>query len=65
LVVLLDQVTDPQNLGSIIRTAHCCGANGLIIPENRRFRDGFRCKGIRGGLSVLQRWWSTFVPSNI
>lgn len=35
LVVLLDGVTDPQNLGSIIRTAHCCGANGLIIPENR------------------------------
>ena len=35
LVVLLDQVTDPQNLGSIIRTAHCCGANGIIIPENR------------------------------
>ena len=35
LVVLLDSVTDPQNLGSIIRTAHCCGANGIIIPENR------------------------------
>lgn len=35
LVVLLDSVTDPQNLGSIIRTAHGCGANGLIIPENR------------------------------
>jgi len=35
LVVLLDSVTDPQNLGSIIRTAHCCGANGVIVPENR------------------------------
>ncbi len=35
LVVLLDRVTDPQNLGSIIRTAHACGANGVIIPENR------------------------------
>ncbi len=35
LVILLDSVTDPQNLGSIIRTAHCCGANGVIIPENR------------------------------
>ena len=35
LVVLLDSITDPQNLGSIIRTAHCCGANGVIIPENR------------------------------
>jgi 23S rRNA (guanosine2251-2'-O)-methyltransferase len=35
LVILLDSVTDPQNLGSIIRTAHCCGANGVLIPENR------------------------------
>jgi 23S rRNA (guanosine2251-2'-O)-methyltransferase len=35
LVIILDSVTDPQNLGSIIRTAHCCGANGVIIPENR------------------------------
>lgn len=35
LVVLLDSITDPQNLGSIIRTAHCCGANGVIIPQNR------------------------------
>ncbi|MBA4423321.1 MAG: 23S rRNA (guanosine(2251)-2'-O)-methyltransferase RlmB [Syntrophus sp. (in: bacteria)] len=35
LVILLDSVTDPQNLGSIIRTVHCCGGNGVIIPENR------------------------------
>lgn len=35
LVILLDGITDPQNLGSIIRTAHCCGANGVIIPSNR------------------------------
>jgi 23S rRNA (guanosine2251-2'-O)-methyltransferase len=35
LVVLLDSVTDPQNLGSIIRTAHCCGANGVVIPADR------------------------------
>jgi len=35
LIVLLDGITDPRNLGSIVRTAHCCGANGIIIPENR------------------------------
>lgn len=35
LVVILDGVTDPRNLGSIIRTAYCLGANGIIIPENR------------------------------
>ncbi len=35
LVIILDGITDPQNLGSVIRTAYCCGANGVIIPENR------------------------------
>ncbi len=35
LILLLDSITDPQNLGSLIRTARCFDANGLIIPENR------------------------------
>ena len=35
LVVVLDQVQDPQNLGSIARTAECAGASGLVIPERR------------------------------
>jgi len=35
LVLLLDGITDPQNLGALIRTAHCHGANGVVIPEHR------------------------------
>jgi 23S rRNA (guanosine2251-2'-O)-methyltransferase len=35
LVILLDGITDPQNLGALIRTGHCFGVNGFIIPENR------------------------------
>jgi 23S rRNA (guanosine2251-2'-O)-methyltransferase len=35
LLVALDQVQDPQNLGAICRTAECAGATGLIIPERR------------------------------
>jgi 23S rRNA (guanosine2251-2'-O)-methyltransferase len=35
LIVALDQVQDPQNLGSICRTAECAGASGLVIPERR------------------------------
>lgn len=35
LIVVLDGIMDPQNLGSIIRSAHCWGANGVIIPEDR------------------------------
>ncbi len=33
-VVILDKITDPHNLGSIIRTAHCVGAHGVIIPKH-------------------------------
>jgi len=35
LIVALDQVQDPQNLGSICRTAECVGAAGVVIPERR------------------------------
>ena len=34
-MVALDQVQDPQNLGSICRTAECAGAAGVVIPERR------------------------------
>ncbi len=35
LIVALDQVQDPQNLGSICRTAECVGAAGVAIPQRR------------------------------
>jgi 23S rRNA (guanosine2251-2'-O)-methyltransferase len=34
LLLLLDGVEDPQNLGAIIRTAECLGAHGVIIPKH-------------------------------
>jgi 23S rRNA (guanosine2251-2'-O)-methyltransferase len=34
-IVLCDGVTDPYNIGAIIRCAECCGAHGLIIPKRR------------------------------
>ncbi len=33
LLLILDQIQDPQNLGAILRTAHCAGVNGVILPE--------------------------------
>ena len=35
LVVMLDQIEDPQNLGAIIRSAECSGADCVVIPEHR------------------------------
>ena len=35
LVVVLDHLEDPQNVGSILRTAMCAGATGVVIPEDR------------------------------
>ena len=35
LIVALDEVQDPQNLGAICRTAECVGASGVVICERR------------------------------
>src|SRR5690242_7250378 len=35
LIVLLDGVEDPHNLGAIVRTALAAGAHGVVIPERR------------------------------
>jgi len=35
LFIILDQITDVNNLGSIIRSAECSGVHGIIIPKHR------------------------------
>lgn len=35
LAVILDGITDPHNLGAIIRSAECFGAHGIVIPKHR------------------------------
>jgi len=33
LIIILDKITDPHNFGSVLRTANCVGASGVIIPK--------------------------------
>ena len=35
LIVICDELSDPHNIGAIIRTAECAGAHGIIIPKRR------------------------------
>ncbi len=35
LLVICDELTDPHNLGAILRSAECAGAHGVIIPKRR------------------------------
>ena len=54
LIVALDQVQDPQNLGSICRTAECAGAVGLVIPERRAAEvTAAVCKASAGAVEHL------------
>ncbi len=35
LIILLDELTDPHNVGAIIRSAECVGADGVLLPIRR------------------------------
>ena len=34
-LLLLDSIVDPHNLGALLRTAHCAGMDGVLIPKDR------------------------------
>ena len=35
LILLMDSIEDPQNMGTLIRSAHCAGADGVVITKDR------------------------------
>lgn len=54
LLVALDQVQDPQNLGSICRSAECAGAAGVAIPQRRSAQvTAAVCKASAGAVEHL------------
>jgi 23S rRNA (guanosine2251-2'-O)-methyltransferase len=54
LLVALDEITDPQNLGAICRTAEAAGATGVIIPERRTAEvTAAVCKASAGAVEHL------------
>ncbi|MFZ1927116.1 MAG: RNA methyltransferase, partial [Solirubrobacteraceae bacterium] len=55
LIVALDQVQDPQNLGSICRTAECAGATGVVIAERRAAEvTSATCKASAGAVEHMR-----------
>ena len=54
LVVCLDQIQDPQNLGAVCRVAEVAGASGVVIPERRAAQvTGAVCKASAGAVEHL------------
>ena len=54
ILVALDEITDPQNLGAIARTAECAGAAGLIVTErNSSPINSFAIKASAGALNKI------------
>ncbi len=55
LILVLDGIEDPHNLGAIIRTADAAGVDGLIIPERR-------AAGVSGTVTKVSAGASAHVP---
>jgi 23S rRNA (guanosine2251-2'-O)-methyltransferase len=54
LVVVLDQVQDPHNLGAVCRAAEVAGASGVVIPERRSASvTAAACKASAGAVEHL------------
>lgn len=54
-LVMLDEITDPHNLGAIIRTAECCGVDGVIIPKRRSATVNSTVRRTSSGATAYQK----------
>ncbi len=51
-IIILDGITDPHNLGAIIRSAECAGAHGVIIPQHRSV--GFTPAAVKASAGAVE-----------
>ena len=64
LLVVCDELSDPHNLGAVIRTAECAGAHGVIIPKRRSAGlTAVVAKTSAGAVSHLPVAWVANLPS--
>lgn len=61
LIVVLDGVQDPQNLGAVARTVNAAGAHGIVIPERRAV--GITPGSVRASAGALEHVALTRVPN--
>ncbi|MCC8091331.1 MAG: 23S rRNA (guanosine(2251)-2'-O)-methyltransferase RlmB, partial [Oscillospiraceae bacterium] len=54
-VIVCDEISDPQNLGAVLRSAECVGAHGVIIPKRRS-------AGITGVVEKVSAGAAEYVP---
>ncbi len=54
-VIVCDEISDPQNLGAVLRSAECAGAHGVIIPKRRS-------AGITGVVEKVSAGAAEYVP---
>jgi 23S rRNA (guanosine2251-2'-O)-methyltransferase len=55
LIVALDQVQDPRNLGAVCRSAEFAGASGVVVPERRSVEvTAVACKASAGAVEHLE-----------
>ncbi len=65
-ILVLDQIVDPQNLGAIIRTAHCAGVHGVILPkDNSAPPSAAVSKASAGALEHVQVSYVTNVANTL
>ena len=52
LIVLLDHIQDPHNLGAIVRSAEACGAKGVVFPRRRGALPGGAVVKVSAGAAL-------------